>query len=266
TIVNVGYHALLATISIPDKLNKNDNDQKINIDTKNLNGEFVAATGVVKIYKLQAPNRVLRSKPWAAPDYQEFSEEAFRNLFPNDAYNNEHDSNNWKQGNLVFEKAFDTKTSKELQLGTIKKWESGQYIIILESTDTFGQLVKDEIKTTLYSDGDKTIADHQLFSITTNKPTYKVGETAIITLASAAQNLNVTITIEKDRKIVKTEIIQLNNNKKSISVPVNSEDVGGFVIHYSYATFNSFQSSTEMISVPYSKTDLEIETTTLDRK
>src|SRR5690606_18532721 len=98
TIVNVGYHALLATISIPDKLNKNDNDQKINIDTKNLNGEFVAATGVVKIYKLQAPNRVLRSRPWAAPDYQEFSEEAFRNLFPNDAYNNEHDSNNWKQG------------------------------------------------------------------------------------------------------------------------------------------------------------------------
>lgn len=266
TIVNVGYHALLATMTIPDKLDKNDTDQKINIDTKNLNGEFVPATGVVKIYKLQAPNRVLRSRPWAAPDYQDFSEEAFRNLFPHDAYNDEHDSSNWKQGDLVFEKTFDTEKSKELELGNIKKWASGQYIITLESTDTFGQLVKDEVKTTLYGHDDKTVADNQLFSITTNKPTYKVGETAFITLASSSENLNVTITMEKARKIVKTQIIQLNNNKKTVSIPIDVNDVGGFVINYSYAAFNSFQSGVENISVPYPRTDLDIETTTFRDK
>src|SRR5690606_4235884 len=241
-------------------------DQKINIDTRNLNGEFVPATGTIKIYKLKAPNRVLRSRPWAAPDYQEFSEEAFKNLFPYDAYNDEHDSSNWKKGDLVFEQDFDSKTSKELELGNIKKWESGQYIVTLESKDAFGQLVKDEMKTTLYSDDDKTVADNQLFSITTNKPTYKVGETAFVTLASSAENLNVTISIEKARKIVKTQIIQLNNNKKTISIPVTSEDVGGFVVNYSYAAFNSFQSSSQSISVPYSRTDLDIETTTFRDK
>ncbi|MDO7170769.1 alpha-2-macroglobulin family protein [Mariniflexile sp. AS56] len=266
SIVNVGYHALLATMSLIDNLDKTNKNHNISINTRNLNGEFIPAKGIVKIYKLQAPNVVLRSRPWAAPDYQEFSEEAFKNLFPHDAYINEHNASNWKKGPLVFEKIFDTEKSKELALGNIKKWVSGQYIITLESKDKFGQLVKDEIKTTLYSDADKTLADNQLFSITSNKPTYKTGETAVITLASAADNLNVTITIEKDHKTVKTEVIELNTNKKQIHIPVTNNDRGGFAIHYSFAAFNSFQSGTEIIAVPYPKTDLEIETTTFRDK
>ncbi|MEZ4793557.1 MAG: MG2 domain-containing protein, partial [Gelidibacter sp.] len=47
TIVNVGYHALVATISINDKFNKTKKDHKLSIDTKNLNGEFVPATGTI---------------------------------------------------------------------------------------------------------------------------------------------------------------------------------------------------------------------------
>ncbi|WP_111309275.1 alpha-2-macroglobulin family protein [Confluentibacter sediminis] len=266
TIVNVGYHALVANMSVTDKIDKNDKDIKITIDTKNLNGEFAPATGIIKIYKLQAPKTVLRQRPWEAPDYQDFSEEAFKNLFPHHAYKNEHDSNNWEKGELVFEKQFDTETSKELDLGTIKKWQSGKYIITLESKDKFGQLVKDEIKTTLFSDDDKTLADHQLFSLTTNKPTYNTGDTAIITLASAAENLNVTLTVEKDHKVIKTDIVQLNNNKKTISIPITKEDIGGFAINYSFAAFNSFQSGTEIVSVPYPKTDLDIETTTFRDK
>ncbi|MGK0252960.1 MAG: hypothetical protein ACI9OE_000416 [Mariniflexile sp.] len=266
SIVNVGYHALMANMSISETLDKTQKNHKITIDTKNLNGEFVPAKGVIKIYKLQAPNSVLRTRPWEAPNYQEFSEEAFKNLFPHDAYTNEYNSSNWEKGNLVFEKAFDTETSKELALGNIKKWESGQYIIILESKDVFGQLVKDEIKTTLYSDDDKTLADHQLFSITSNKPTYNAGEIAVLTLASAAEDLSVTITIEKNQKVVNTQIIRLNKNKQTISLPVTAQDIGGFAVHYSFAAFNSFQSGTQLILVPYPKTELEIETTTFRDK
>lgn len=266
TLVNVGYHALVATMAVSDKLDKTVKDHKLTIDTKNLNGASVPAKGTVKIYKLQAPNEVLRQRPWAAPDYQEFSAEAFKNLFPHDAYTDEHNASNWGKGTLVFEKTFDTETSKELALGTIKKWESGAYIITLESKDKFGQLVKDEVKTTLYSDDDKTLADNQLFNITTNKPTYNVGETAVLTLASAAENLNVTVSIEKNHKIVKTEVIQLNNNKKTMTIPVTNDDVGGFAVRYSFAVYNSFKSGIENISVPYPKTELDIETTTFRDK
>ncbi|CAH8285028.1 alpha-2-macroglobulin family protein [Mariniflexile fucanivorans] len=266
TIVNVGYHALVANMNISEKLDTSKKDNSIHIDTRNLNGEFVSAKGTVKIYKLQAPNSVLRTRPWAAPDYQDFSEEAFKNLFPHDAYKDEHIANNWERGSMVFEKQFDTETSKEIDLGNIKKWESGQYIITLESKDKFGQLVKDEVKTTLYSNDDKTLADNQLFSITTNKSSYKTGETAVITLASAAKNLHVTVSIEKNRKVIKTEIIELNNNNKTVSIPVNTDDIGGFAVNYSFAIYNSFKSGSETITVPYPKTDLDIETTTFRDK
>ncbi|ALJ04795.1 alpha-2-macroglobulin [Pseudalgibacter alginicilyticus] len=266
TIVNVGYHALIANMSIENTIDKTKKNHTINIDTRNLNGQFVSAKGVVKIYKLKAPNTVLRPRPWNAPDYQNFNEKAFKNLFPHDAYNNEDNPDNWKKGTLVFEETFDTKTSNTLKLGNIKKWESGKYLITLESKDKFEQLVKDEIKITLFSDNDKTIADKQLFSITTNKSTYNIGDTAYVTLVSAVENLNVTVSVEKNKQIIQTEIIHLNTNKKTISIPVTKDDLGGFVVHYSFATFNSFQSGSQPIPVPYPNTNLEIETLTFRDK
>lgn len=266
TVVNVGYHALTANIFVANLLDKTKKDHLIEIDTKNLNGEFVPAKGTIKIYKLMSPKLPLRVRPWEAPDYQDFTEENFKNLFPHDAYHNEQNPNNWKKGKLVFVSSFNTENSKKLNLSKIKKWASGKYIITLESKDKFDQIVKDEIKTTLYSDNEETLADHQLFSMTSDKSKYKSGDTAIITLASAVNNLNVTVSVEKHHKVVKTQIIQLSNNKKTISIPITSEDIGGFSVNYSFAAYNSFQSGNLNISVPYPKTDLDIETTTFRDK
>ncbi len=266
TIVNVGYHALIALVDVDGKLDKSNKYCELAIETKNLNGEFVPASGTIKIYKLQAPEFVLRSRPWQAPDYQSWSKEEFKNLFPHEAYSDEDNAQNWKKGDLVLEKAFDTETSKTLKLGNIKKWESGKYVIELVSKDQFGQLVKDETRTQVFSKKDKILADKQLFSIRTNKDTYKASENVILTLASASDNLAVTIDIEKNGAIIKTYIVRLNNNIKTLSIPVTKEDVGGFAIHYSYAAYNSSQSGTLNIDVPYPKTDLEIETLTFRDK
>jgi len=266
TVVNVGYHALTANITVANQLDKTKKDHKLSIDTKNLNGEFVPATGTIKIYKLVAPQSALRPRPWSAPDYKSMTKDEFKRLFPHEAYDDEHNADTWKKGKLVLEQKFDTSKSKTLELGNIKKWESGQYVIVLESKDKFGQLVKDEVKTSLYSDNDNTLADHQLFSVTTDKSNYKTGENVILTFGSAAENITITVDIEKNQKIINTYIIPLSNNKKTIAIPVNKDDVGGFAVHYSCAVYNTFQSGTELISVPYPKTDLEIETTTFRDK
>ncbi|WP_417856551.1 alpha-2-macroglobulin family protein [Xanthomarina gelatinilytica] len=266
TIVNVGYHALIATVSADATLDKLKKEHTLNIDTKNLNGEFVPAQGTIKIYKLKAPDYVLRPRPWKAPDYQMLSETEFKIMFPYEAYKDENNPNNWKKGALVFEKSFNTEKSKEIELGNIKKWESGQYVIELESKDRFGQEVKDETRTTLFSKTDKTLADKQLFSMSSNKKDYQINDIVELTLGSSAENISVTVEIEKNKQTVNTYIIQLNNNKKTISIPVNKTDLGGFAVHYSFAYANSFESGITSISVPYPKTDLEIETTTFRDK
>lgn len=266
TIVNVGYHALLTTIEIAPKLDKTKKDHKLIIETKNLNGEFVSATGTIKIYKLKAPSQVLRPRPWEAPDYKTLTKEEFKTRFPHIAYDDESNSEFWEKGNVVFETSFDTSKSKEIALGNIKKWASGAYVIILESKDRFGQLVKAEARTMIYDEDDKTVADNQLFVVTTDKASYEAGQNVLITFGFAADHIVVTVDVEKDQKVINTFIVPLSNNKKTIAIPVTKDDLGGFAIHYSFAAFNYFQSGTETIAVPYPKTDLEIETTTFRDK
>ena len=265
TIINVGYHALVANMSLDKTLNKSKKDHIVNIETTNLNGEFVAARGTLKVFKLKAPENVLRERPWPAPDYKMLSKAAFKKLFPHEAYNNEHDSNNWERDELVLVKSFNTAESKTIELAKIKNWKSGKYLITLESKDRFGQLVKDEVKTTVF-DSDKILTDNQLFTISTNKKQYKEGDTVELCIASAAKNLHITLSVEKDKKIISTEIIQLSNDQHTISIPVTKDDIGGFAVHYSFAAYNNFQFGTELINVPYPKTDLEIETLTFRDK
>ncbi len=266
TTVRVGYHALEATIHITDKIDKSIKDHKFIVYTNNLNGQFVTTKGKLEIYKLKVPSNVLRKRPWTAPDYQEFSKEEFIRLFPNEAYQNENDANNWEKGNLVFTSDFDTKKSGEIKLGNIKKWVSGKYIVVLDCRDKFGQDVKDEQRFNVFSDKDKTVSDNQLLTIKTDKHEYQPNELVKLNIGSASKDISVTVTVEKGHKIIETKIIHLSNEIKTISIPVNQKDVGGFAIHYQWVNYNSFGSGTQNISVPYPKQELSIETTTFRDK
>ncbi|UAM98458.1 carboxypeptidase-like regulatory domain-containing protein [Polaribacter litorisediminis] len=259
--VKVGYHSLLATISMDDKIDKNKKEHLLNIDTKNLNGEFVATKGTIKIYKLKGPTNPLRQRPWPAPDYQDISENTFRTLFPHDPYTNtESDEKNWKKGILVFNKNFDTSTSKELILKNIESWISGKYIVVLESKDKFNQVVKDEKRITLFSLKDKEVVDRKLFTINTNKKVYTIGDEVEIQIGSASKNMTVVIQIEKNHTIIDTQLIKLNNNIKKIKIPVNKEDLGGFAIKYHFVNYNHFHSGNLLIHVPEKQESIEIMT------
>ncbi len=266
TFVTVGYHTLNANMRLANPLDKDLKDQKLIIATSNLNGQFVPAKGTVKMYKLKAPDQVLRPRMWSAPDYAGFTPEEFKKLYPHDAYNNEHDSSAWEKGALVWQENFDTGTSKELPLGNIKKWISGNYILELVTKDKFGQEVKDVLETTVFSPNDKKLADNQLFHITTDKYSYTPGENAEVRLFSNAENIAVTVTIEKNHKVLDTKIIRLNKNSESFTVPINKEDIGGFAISYSFAAYNYYTSGTLNLQVPYPSTDLQIETLTFRDK
>ncbi|WP_350287142.1 MG2 domain-containing protein [uncultured Croceitalea sp.] len=266
TYVTVGYHTMTANMGLSSFLDKESKDHKVYVSTTNLNGQFAPAKGVVKMYKLKAPDKVIRPRLWEAPDYPGFSASKFKELFPHDAYKNEHDPSTWEKGKLVWQSTFDTEKSREISLGSIKKWLSGKYILELETRDKFGQEVKDVLETTLFSVNDKTLADNQLFHIKTDKDSYAIGDEVKVTLLSNAENLNVTLHIEKDHKVMDTKIITLSKNRKSFTVPVKSNDLGGFAITYSYAIYNWAQSGVLNIQVPYPSTDLQIETLTFRDK
>ena len=266
TMINVGYHSLTANIQIADLIDKDIKNPEIIIATNNLNGQFVPAQGTLKMYKLQAPSQVLRPRPWAAPDYDGFGRTKFKETYPHEAFGREDNAAYWEKGELVWDSSFDTGKSTEIGLGTIKKWLSGKYVIELETKDKFGQLVKDITQTTLYSENDKKLADNQLFQIKTDKNTYEIGDKVQLSLLSCAEDISISVFIEKENKIVATHIIELHNNSKSIEIPVNADDLGGFAINYSYSAYNSFQTGSLSVAVPYPSSDLKIETITFRDK
>ena len=129
-------------------------------------------------------------------------------MFPNDSFtHDESDENKWKKGALVFSQNFDTNTSKEIQLNTIKNWQPGKYIVILESKDKFDQEVKDEKMFSVFSSKETKIADNKLFLINTDKTIYNVGDYAKINIGSASKNITVVVQIEKDHKIIETSLV-----------------------------------------------------------
>ncbi len=266
SLVKVGYHSLLATVAVNDNINKAIKKQIVTINTQNLNGEFTAASGEVSIYKLVAPKKPLRKRPWAAPYYQTISEDEFNKKFPNEAYKNEDNPLQWKKGKKVFSSDFNTNTSKEIELPNLKKWTSGKYIIELTSKDKFNQKVTDKKYFSVFSKKDNLPADNKLFTVTTNKDTYNVNDTAEITFSSNSEAITMMVFVEKKHKLIASHYIQLNKNSKTIKVPVTSEDVGGFGIRYHFVNYNDFENGSLVINVPYPSTDLEITTNTFRDK
>ncbi|TCK68546.1 alpha-2-macroglobulin family protein [Winogradskyella wandonensis] len=266
TIVRVGYHALTANIIAPQKINKSQKTTELSISTANLNGEYVPAKGTLQIYKLKHPEYVLRPRPWPAPDYNYLSEAEFKQQFAHWAYDNESQIQNWDKGKAIFETDFDTEKSKEITLKRIKNWESGTYLITLETKDKFGQDVKDQAYTFLYSDSDKIVADNMLFDASLDKDTYRPKDNAKLTFGTAAEEAYVTISVEKQGKLIDTQIHKLSTSKKQIALPINEADYGGFVVHYSFSFFNYLNSGSITVNVPYPKTDLQIETSTFRDK
>ncbi len=266
TLIRVGYHSLLANMNVSTSLNKEKKDHKITITTQNLNGQFAPAKGQIRIYKLQAPSSVLRSRPWGAPDYQSMDEAAFKKEFPHDAYKDEDDPKSWKKGTKVFEEAFDTDKAQTMDLGKMKRWESGKYQVELTCQDPSGREIKDLQVVTIFSPRDDKVADKQLFTITVNQSQYKPGDVAKITLGTAAKEIFVTLDVQRRNKSIKKQIIVLRDEKKTIEFPITQKDVGGFSVLYSLAAYNSHVTGKANIQVPYPSTDLQIETVTFRDK
>jgi len=259
TTIKVGYHALSVQLNVPVKIDKTSKVTKLKITTKNLNGEFIASKGTLKIHKLIAPKNPLRRRAWDAPDYQNISEEKFRRIFPNEPYTQEEtNENNWKKGKLAFETQFDTAKEKEIILSNLKKWASGKYIATVNTKDKFGFNIKEQQRFGLFSYKEKTIADNKLFFIQTDKTFHTPKDKVNLKLSSASKNITVTLQIEKDHKIKKTILVHLNNESKIIKIPVKKKDLGGFSIKYHFVNYNSFVKGNLAIQVPKQEKQLQI--------
>ncbi len=271
TLVKVGYNSAVIQLITADKWNRDDKEQSIQIITKNLNNQPVSLSGRLKIYKIAAPQQVMRPRPWSTPDYKILTQNDFYRHFPHDAYADEDNPLQRPLGELVYDEEFTTqiKAPNKVLIKRKKltnKWPIGAYLIVMEAQDKFGQTLVDKQVMNLYDLKSDKVPDNQLLVVKTDQSQYKVGESVCLQVGTASKEASVILRVEKDKKIVSTQIIKLSDEIKYIAIPVTNKDLGGFVVHYQLVNYNAYIGGSVFIDVPLTQEDLEIETLTFRDK
>jgi len=258
--VKVGYRQLQAQINLPNKIQKGSTDT-LKVKTINLNDVKVSVKGHIAIYKLKAPDRVLRHRPWSEPDKQEISKQYFVKSLPHMPYDkSETKSIFWPQGKLYWSEDIDTGLQEKILFHPGKSWPNGTYIAWFKTRDKNGHEVLDKQLFQIYDSRLNEVADHQFFNLIQNKSSFKPGEMVSLSLGSAGSGNFIRVWLEKGYKIMEQKLFKTDGTYKTIRVPVTEKDRGGFVIHYSYNAYNDYRSGSQYIKVPYPSDQLEIET------
>jgi uncharacterized protein YfaS (alpha-2-macroglobulin family) len=259
TIVQVAYKSLRVGVAMIDinREDKQTTQKEFNIITQNISGEFEPAKGNIEIHLLQSPARPLRTRLWDQPDRQLYSAQEFAKLFPLDLYADENNKYKWPRAKEVFSHAFNTAESKTFKLANAEHWQDGEYLLVITSQDKEGKPVQEFSYFSVYAPSSSSLSTTEINYHRSLKSLGEPGETAAILVGSATR-ISALYEVERDGAIIKKERISLNNQQKSLLIPLREEDRGNLVVHYSFVKDNRFYNNDFTIAVPFSNKDLEI--------
>ena len=259
TYTAVGYKSLRVGVTIEDI----DQDvlkpeQVFPIQTVSQSGQFVAASGTIKIYQLKMPDKAFRERLWEQADRTLYSKEEYYELFPNDQYQDEANQYRWERGKEVFTTSFDTEAEKSLQIKGLKSWKSGLYVLEIKSKDKEGKEVKEQSYFEVMSGSDKKIATPTIAYYRAGKLTAEPGETASFYVGTSERQVQLLYALEHDGVIVDEKWLKLKNEKKRIDIPVIDSYRGNVTAHYAFVKDNRLYKRAVTINVPYTNKKLDI--------
>lgn len=271
TSVNIGYTALEIGSTVPEEINKEDK-QEYELKTTNLAGEFEPAKGTIKIYPLKAPNRILRDRKWQQPDHYIISKEEYIKDFHHDVYKDENELANWEKQAAIYDQSFDTGKEKALDLKKLKTAPQGKYLMEITSKDKYGTEVKSIKYFTLFSPKDKGVPITTSNWFTMLKDKAEPGEKVSFLIGSSYENVKVLYEIEEHGEsnsrntITSTKWLEISNEQKLITIPVEEKHRGNFIIHLAFFKENEVFHFSRVITVPRTNKELDIEFMTFRNK
>lgn len=285
-IVQVGYKAIQLEIALPQNGPLAlDSFSTFNISSKNMNGVFEPVRASVKIYPLQSPGRLIRSRYWQKPDQFIYKEDEFIKLFPHDEYKDESDYRNWEKGAVVYSDSVTTAANLKYQISNLSavadfKLNQGWFAIEARATDKYGDEVKAVAYVQLYDSKSKTLpTPAYAWSTGTPAPVQPAQTTAFLSGSSANDVFLIQQTDRQTEDDIRPlsavaqnnteepyEFITLNNEKKDFRFTATEEDRGGFGILQFFVKNNRLYTNSHVIAVPWTNKQLNISFTTFRDK
>ncbi|MFO8128912.1 MAG: alpha-2-macroglobulin family protein [Bacteroidales bacterium] len=265
THVNVGETAMYVHMNIPDKINKMD-PGTVTFATTNLNLQKVEAKGKIRISKLKGPELPLRDRQWSRPDVFLMSREAFKDAFPHDIYDNENHPGTWPVEEEVLSISFNSARDSVIDLSGAANWDCGKYAVVLNTIDAFGEEIEHKKTFTLFAPNAGRIPTLDLNWFTVLRDKAEPGDTATFLIGSSLNQVRMVYELIQDQKVIKRDIIGLNNRQKPIHIPVLEAYRGNIGINITFVKWNRAFQNTHVIRVPYSNKELDIEFATFRDK
>ena len=263
--IAVGYKSLLIDLDIPEKLDLSQ-DKSFKLSVTNLNTQPVSTDIRITVYPLESPARLIRERSWARPDVFTMSRDEFLKEFPYELYDNENDPSTWKKKEVLTDKVLNSGKDSVLTIENLGKWLEGEYLLILEATDAFGEKVEVEKYFTAFKPGSVQMPSTRPFWHTMLKKNGEPGDTASFIVGTSEKGVKLIYEIENDGKLVSRQWLDLSQSKTRLNIPIKEEYRGNFFIHLAFVKGNHSYGQTEQITVPYTDKELKITTETFRDK
>jgi Bacterial Alpha-2-macroglobulin MG10 domain/Alpha-2-macroglobulin family/MG2 domain len=141
TNVPVAYTSVRLSIALPQGGHVTaDSLRRVEVSATNLSGQPVGAKVRVSIYPLRAPQRLVRTRLWEAPDRYIYSEKEWLDSFPHNEYQRELEKESWEKGAKVWDTTQQINGKGWLAGGSLSP---GWYAIEATTMDGSGREVKD---------------------------------------------------------------------------------------------------------------------------
>jgi len=265
--IQVSNYAFTLSTTISDNalLNKSNN-VKFTISSANINGGFEPAKGTYEFIKIPENPRPKIKRVFANPTSFLISKESFDSLFPYYDYKNnvtvQVDSLSWGKNEIAFN---NQKSNEEFSIPT-STFESGKYALKVTSKDKYGSVITDYTIVTLYDETSQKSMRTSFFDVIPLKTTCKPSENAKFLLSSSEKDVIVYCQLEKNRSIIKRQVIKLSNSQEIIEFPVTEDDFGGYFVHFQSVSQSNPTLLTKYVSVPFYSKMLNVVTRTFRDK
>lgn len=262
--VTVGYQAIQLTVSSAAIMDQNVL-KPFAINTTNLNGVAEATKGSFILYKLKQPLKVFRDRLWSQPDRHSLTKEEYYKTFPNDLFDDELNKYKWEKESKVFEKNFDTGSKTEYDLSSeLKSQKAGVYVIEAICKDKFGEEVKAFQYFTLFNSTGNDIPETVPEWSYASKSKAEPGDKISFILNSGYAGTNYLFEIEHKGKILESKTIPAS--MKNNDIAIKEEFRGNVAYHTTFIKQNRLYYNSNVIVVPYTNKELDIEFATFRNK
>nr|WP_315202176.1 carboxypeptidase-like regulatory domain-containing protein [uncultured Flavobacterium sp.] len=219
TILKVGYHDLVLTTSIPDKIETKDKNE-ITLNSTNLNGEFKAAKGEIKMYFVSPFPNKFKPRVFHQPEIKTILDTDFEKLFPFEINTDETTKKTTEK--LVFSKNIDTEKDKKMALDFISDYQSGNYKIVFSAKDSFDNAIETTSNFQITQSKVKLNPSKLFTAQQVNDDPKKDGFVAI-KLTSIVPELYISTTASYNRQSFFEKTTHLQNNQITVKIPLKKE-------------------------------------------